>query len=332
MTHNTAVTTHRNPSRRSVALYWAARATLRQIYRIWPLTDSGIAHLAAVEAGLSRLPHPRGVTINETVLGSIPVETTRPLTSSADAPADTAVLYLHGGGFVFCGPGTHRRLCARLATQLDVPVHSVRYRGLPETDLAGVVDDAYVAYQALSDSLPEHANVVVAGDSAGGYLALKICELAALKGHKRPAAVVAHSPLVDLTADMRDGPWSTRDAYQPASTVSRLQRRWASAAASMPGSRSLLDCDPDAFPPTLITLAAGELLEGSAMILTRRLVAANRHVITHRWPSAVHAFPVLDHLTPESREATRLTIAFLRDTLRLTTDPRTPVRGFDDRP
>ncbi|AWH95920.1 alpha/beta hydrolase [Dietzia psychralcaliphila] len=320
VTTSDAVITHRDPSPQSRALYWAARATLRQVYRVWPLTDAGIRGLAAVERGFTRLPHPAGVHVDQDTLGGVPAVTITPVAldseaADRDAMANVAVLYLHGGAFVFCGPSTHRRLCSSLATGLGAPVHSVRYRKLPEVDIGAVVDDVYRAYRALSDQLPEDHRIVVAGDSAGGFLAAKLCELAARDGIRPPAALVGYSPLVDLDGELSDGPWFTRDAYQPASTVRRAQQLWSSRPHQLPGCRSMLDCDPAVFPPTLITLAAGELVETAALELTERLHAAGRTVETHRWHTAVHAFPVLDALTPESKRAGELTLGFLRRVL-----------------
>ncbi|MET3861450.1 acetyl esterase/lipase [Dietzia sp. 2505] len=319
-TTSTAVITHRDPSPQSRALYWAARATLRQVYRVWPLTDAGIRGLAAVERGFTRLPHPPGVHVDHTTLGGVPAVTIAPQTINPEAAGpgamtDVAVLYLHGGAFVFCGPSTHSRLCGSLATGLGAPVHSVRYRKLPEVDIAAVVDDVYRAYRALSARLPAGHRIVVAGDSAGGFLAAKLCELAARDGVRPPAALVGYSPLFDLDGELRDGSWFTRDAYQPASTLRRAQQFWSSRPYELPGSRSMVDCDPAVFPPTLITLAAGELVETAALALTERLHAAGRTVETHRWYTAVHAFPVLDALTPESRRAGEITVAFLRRVL-----------------
>ena len=222
------------------------------------------------------------------------------------------MLYLPGGAFVFCGPATHARVCGSLAVKLGTPVHAVKYRKLPEVDLGAVIEDAYAAYRALSEQLPAGHRIVVAGDSAGGFLSAKICELAALDGIRRPAAIVGYSPLFDLHGEVRDSHRIYRDAYQPASTVRRAQKLWAEQADSVRGARSMLDVDPAVFPPTLITLAAGELVEPAALELTDRLYAAGRPVETHRWHSAVHAFPVLDALTPESRQAGDLTVEFLR--------------------
>lgn len=333
MTVHDAVTTHRSPSPQSRFLYWGSRATLRHVYRAWPLTPSGVRGLAAVEQGFDRLPLPTGVRVESSELGGVPVVTTTPeasdsgpggRTRSGDTAAgrsepggedsldDVAVLYLHGGAFIFCGPGTHQRVCGSLAVNLGAPVHAVRYRKLPEVDLGAVVEEAYAAYRALAASLPDGHQIVVAGDSAGGFLAAKLCELAALDGIRRPAALVGYSPLFDLDREVRDGPWFTRDAYQPASAVQRAQKLWAVEPELLRGERSMLDVDPAVFPPTLIAMAAGELIEAGALALTEHLHAAGRPVETHRWHSVVHAFPVLSGLTPESRRAGELTVEFLR--------------------
>lgn len=305
------VTTYRSPSPESKVLYWGARATLRQFYRVWPMTDAGIRGLGAVENGFSRLPGPDGVQYETATLGGVPTVVTSP-EKADDELSNSTVLYLHGGGFMFCGPGTHRRLYSNLALKLGVTVHSVRYRKLPEGGVGTAVEDAYAAYRALSEQLPADHRVVVAGDSAGGFLAAKVCELAALDGIRPPAALVMYSPLLDLDGDARDGAWPTRDAYQPASTVRRAQKLWDRGPHPLRGSRSALDCDPRVFPPTLMTVAAGELLEADALALTERLHASGRTVETHRWYTAVHAFPVLDALTPESRQSSELTVEFLR--------------------
>lgn len=314
-----AVTTYRSPSPESKFLYWGARATLRQFYRVWPMTDAAIRGLSVVEDGVTRLRDPEGVSYESGSLGGVPSVVMNP-ESDDDKLGNTTVLYLHGGGFIFGGPGTHRHLCSSLTLRLGVPVHAVRYRKLPEGGAGTAVEDSYAAYRALSEQQPDDHRIVVAGDSAGGFLAAKMCELASLDGIRPPDALVGYSPLLDLNGETRDGAWQTRDAYQPASTVRRAQKLWDRGPDPLRGSRSLVNLDPDIFPPTFMTAAAGELLEPDILTLTDRLETAGQTVETHRWYTAVHAFPVLDALTPESRQAGELTAAFLRRTLAPTSE------------
>ncbi|MFZ2511709.1 MAG: alpha/beta hydrolase, partial [Gordonia sp. (in: high G+C Gram-positive bacteria)] len=290
-------------------------------YRFWPLTDAGIRMLGTLEHGFARLPHPRRVHVTETELGGVGVEVITPhgdpiASEQAGVPGSgDALLYLHGGAFLFCGTATHRRLCANLADGLNMPVHSVRYRQLPVAGPGTAVEDAYAAYSALREQLPVGARIVVAGDSAGGFLAAKVCELAALDGIAAPAALVGFSPLLDLDGEIADESWSTRDAFQPASTVRRAQQLWDRGPVRVRGERSMLACAPEVFPPTFFTTAAHELVEPHALTFTERLTAHGRVIETHRWRRGMHAFPVLAGLLPESRRAGELAVDFIRRTL-----------------
>lgn len=307
-----------SPSKRSRTMYWSARGTVRHVYRFWPLTDVGIRMLGTLEHAFARLPHPRRVHVTDTELGGVGVEVITPhddpVTGRA-APVGDVLMYLHGGAFLFCGTATHRRLCANLADGLDMPVYSVRYRQLPVAGPGTAVEDAYAAYSALREQLPAGARIVVAGDSAGGFLAAKVCELAALDGAAAPAALVGFSPLLDLDGEIADSAWSTRDAFQPASTVRRAQQLWDRGPVPVRGERSMLTCAPEVFPPTFFTTAAHELVEPHALTFTERLAAHGGVIETHRWRRGMHAFPVLAGLLPESRRAGELAVDFIRRTL-----------------
>ncbi len=89
--------------------------------------------------------------------------------------SDTAMLYLHGGAFVVCGLGTHRSIAARLARACEMPVFSLEYRQLPAAGVGASVADAVDAYAELIRER-HYRRVIVAGDSAGGFLAAKVIE------------------------------------------------------------------------------------------------------------------------------------------------------------
>lgn len=302
---------HRAPSPVSVVLYWLARIFLKQVYRIWPLGDRGIRALRLIEATFGRLPKSRRVLHGHSVLGDVPVRTCTPLRPADDALAGAHVLFLHGGAFLFCGPATHLRLCSSLAATLGMPVHSVRYRQLPEAGVGTSVRDAYTAYQALT-RVTAPAKIVLAGDSAGGFLAAKICELAHRDGRERPAAFVGYSPQLSLDADQRDPALLKHDAYQPLSAVHRAKSKWLRGDIELPGLRTPIDAPVAAFPPAFLTVAERELLEHDILAFTGRLHDAGTTVQTHRWRRGVHAFPVLTGLLPEGRETVALTAQFLR--------------------
>lgn len=308
------IVSHDSPSATSVLLYWLARIFLKQVYRIWPLGDRGIRALRIIETVFTRLPHPASVRHNPTDLGGVAAHTCTPRRPADDALAGAHVLFFHGGAFLFCGPATHRHVCSRLAETLVVPVHSVRYRQLPEAGVGTSVSDAYTAFRALNRQVMS-GKIIVVGDSAGGFLAAKICELADHDGLLPPAAFVGYSPQLSLDADQRDPAVLKHDAYQPLSAVRRAKAKWLRGDVELRGSRTPIDAPLTAFPPTFFTVAERELLEPDILAFTQRLHQAGTPVETHRWRRQVHAFPVLARLLPESRKAIMLTGQFLRATL-----------------
>ena len=305
------VTMHDTVSVRARVLYVLARSIGKQFYRVWPLNDLGIRALALLDTAVGWLPRLPDVDCSVTTLGTVPVERSMPRADAADRLAGASVLYLHGGGFTFCGAGTHRRIAGRMAQTLSVPVYSVIYRQLPRGGVGAAVHDACDAYRALLDCCPDPNKVVLAGDSSGGLLAGKICELAAADGLPAPAALIGYSPHVNLDADHRDHRLIRHDALMPVSAYRRVKRKWARGPVAPRGARSMLDVDPAAFPPTFLTAAHREMFEADILEFTRVLVRAGRTVETHVWRGQVHAFPVLDALLPENREVMRLTTQVL---------------------
>lgn len=109
------------------------------------------------------------------------------------------VIYFHGGGYFSCGLDTHRPVCAQLARRAKAQVYSVDYRLAPEHPFPAAVDDAASAYaQVLARGIAP-GNIVLAGDSAGGGLALACMLEARGRGMPMPGGAVLFSPWTDLT-------------------------------------------------------------------------------------------------------------------------------------
>lgn len=85
--------------------------------------------------------------------------------------ADRAILYLHGGAFMTCGINTHRALVARPSKEADAAVLNIGCRMLPRYGLAAAIDDAVAGLRWLQGQGYTSDQIVIAGDSAGGYLA-----------------------------------------------------------------------------------------------------------------------------------------------------------------
>ena len=115
-------------------------------------------------------------------------------------PADgtrRVILYLHGGAFLTCGANSHSRLTTMLSNYADSPVLVLNYRMIPKHTIGEAVDDCHDGYEWLRDLGYQPDQIVLAGDSAGGYLALALAERLLAEG-EQPAALVSLSPLMQL--------------------------------------------------------------------------------------------------------------------------------------
>ncbi|MFC4606037.1 alpha/beta hydrolase [Rhodococcus kronopolitis] len=306
---------HWTTSRRARLVFGFARVFVKPVMTVWPTGRRGLAALARLDDRLDRMPAPPHTTVEPLTLGGVPCERISHPRHATDALAGATVLYFHGGGFVFCGLGSHRGACAQLAAVTGVPVVSVDYRQIPQGGIGTSIADAMTAYRELLDRCDDPTKIVVAGDSAGGYLAMKVAEITALQGLPKPAAVIGYSPLLNLNLEAHDPEFMRRDAYLPMRQVRRIKDRWLSGPDKIIGTPSPVDADPSLFPPVFLVAAEYELMRPDVELLTTRFERAGRQVETHLWAGQIHAFPVLSPMLQESREIIDLSADFLRRSL-----------------
>ncbi|WP_305093061.1 alpha/beta hydrolase [Prescottella sp. R16] len=311
-TRETTIIRHWKVSLRAWLVFWFARILVKPLFTLWPTTDRGIAVLGRLEKLVDRLPKPHGVTVEPMTLGGVPSERVSHHRKASDALAGATILYFHGGGFVFCGLATHRSLCAVLAARAGIPVISVEYRQLPYGGIGTSIHDVMAAYTDLLERCEDPSKIVLAGDSAGGYLAMKVAELAATRGLVTPAAVIGYSPLLNLALGKHDPDYMRRDAYLPMSQVEKLRDKWADGPITIVGADSPVEADPSLFPPTFFSVAQYELMRPDVETMTGLLEDAGQSVETHVWSGQIHAYPVIGTFLNEAT----MTIAFSLDFVR----------------
>ncbi|MBD0022106.1 alpha/beta hydrolase fold domain-containing protein [Gordonia pseudamarae] len=303
-----SITRHRHSSLRSYVMFVFLRLTLRPLLALWPLTAAGMSILPRLDAKITeKAPMPRGVVHEWVTLGGRRTELSMPAGPSRGG-TDTAILYLHGGAFIVAGIGTHRAITGKLARGTGLPVFALEYRQLPGVGVGTSVADALDAYREL---LTERGfrRIVLAGDSAGGFLCGKVIELATGAGLPSPTAWIGYSPWLDLDAGSNPDRSSRADSYLPIRKMRRLVPLLERGPVALAGARSIVDVDPLVFPPTILITAEAELLEPDAITLAERLMTADVEVQLHSYAWQVHAFPMLLD-QPQSREAIRLTAEF----------------------
>jgi triacylglycerol lipase len=304
---------HEGVSWQSRVLQRGVRLVLKPLLHLAPLSDRTLTLMRGSEKLSARRARSRFVEPVRFDLGGVPVES---MTHRHGPDSDLTILYLHGGGFFSCGIESHRRVCERLARKSGATVISVDYVQLPEGTVADSVQDAITAYEALLATTPHPDKIVVAGDSAGGYLTMKIAEIAALRGLTPPAALIGFSPLLSLDPDRLDKDVQrvvrARDAYLPLRKIGKIRPRWMPEGARIEGEVSPLDAAGTITSPTFLVAAEDEILRPEVEAMALALSAHGVEVETHLWRKAVHAFPVLGKALPESELALQLAADFAR--------------------
>lgn len=224
--------------------------------------------------------------------------------------ATAIVLYLHGGGYLFGSPKTHRQVLIAMAKAFRAPAYGLDYRLAPEHPFPAAVEDAALAYRWLLGRHPE-ADIVLAGDSAGAGLAIATAVGVRDAGLKLPRAIVAFSPYSDLAVT---GPSVQENAKSCAMFTPRGIREAAAMYLAGADARdpraSPLYADLAGLPPMLMFASRHETLRDDTLRLAERAAAAGvkvELVVRDRLP---HVWPVFVALLPEARDAFATVSAF----------------------
>jgi acetyl esterase/lipase len=245
----------------------------------------------AYEALHAQFTPPQEVTVRPVSAGGV----SSLLVSPPDQP-DAGILYLHGGGFMLGSAFGYRHLAGALALAADAGALIPDFRLAPEHPFPAALDDALSAYRWLLER--GHDRVVVAGDSAGGHIALSLLLSLEREGLPRPAGALLFCPGIDLTRSPKTRP--SYDAY---------------LGAHPPDDPvvNALAADLGGLPPLLIQVATGdEWCEDGKALVTR----GRAHGVDARlelYPVGTHVFQVFWSFLPEATEAIESAGRFTRE-------------------
>ena len=233
-------------------------------------------------------------------------------------PADgtrRVVLYLHGGAFLTCGPYSHGRLVSMLSSFADGPVLVPNYRKIPKHSIREAIDDCYDGYRWLRRKGYQPDQIVLAGDSAGGYLALALAQRL-LEYGEQPAALVAMSPLLQLaTQPKKTHPNTGSDAMFPPRAFDAFHGLITRATAHRDADALYepLDHIQPGLPPTLIHVSGCEVLLHDAQLAAQQLATAGVPVEVQLWPGQVHVFQLAAPMIPEATRSLRQIGRYIRE-------------------
>lgn len=236
------------------------------------------------------------------VAGGVKGDWVRPRQSgNAAAPADSrgAILYLHGGGYCIGSPRTHRALTLGLARATGLPVFAADYRLAPEHPFPCALDDAVAACRSLMQAGP----VVIAGDSAGGGLALATAIQLRRQQIGSAAALVLFSPWADLTLSAVADKLARKDVMLSAAWLADCARRYLGGESAANPLASPIFADLRGLPRTFIQAGADEILRNDAVRVGDALVAAGvtmqREIVPGHW----HTFQLHAGILPAANTA-----------------------------
>ena len=289
----------------------AAMLVMRAMIALQPPVEFGPAGRTAFDDLLTRTPSADGVSYEAATVGGVPGWWCRP----ADAVDDGAILYFHGGAYVVGSAQAYRHLAGQLAARAKAPVFVADYRLAPEHPFPAAVEDAEAAYRGLAGVGIDR--IAVAGDSAGGALALvtaaRMAQAARDSATPAPVAACVMSPWTDLA--MTGDSIETRAKHDPLLSRRALEdavQLYLGQADAKDPRASPFYGDVAELPPVLLHVGEDEILLDDARRYTDLMAKSGAAAELHVWQGMVHVFPANLALLHAAREALDITGEFLR--------------------
>lgn len=220
--------------------------------------------------------------------------------TATDAPL---MLFFHGGGFIGGDLDTHEALCVRLAAAADMRVVSANYRLAPEHRFPAQLEDALASARAVAADrqLAGDRPFVLAGDSAGGYLAASAAAHLNAEGPGTVTAQLLIYPLVHVDEQLWAADMLRHTRALGWAAVRYIRAQIMADAANAPSL--LAPGAVAAIPTVLVTGGALDPVAADAEPLTRLLEAEGAVVLRRQYPRMIHGFANLTHASAVAREA-----------------------------
>jgi epsilon-lactone hydrolase len=233
-------------------------------------------------------------------------------TCAASEPLATpaaSLLYLHGGAY-FCGAPEHYRRITQFFAAQGFDVIAPAYRLAPAHPFPAALDDARAAYDALLAKA--NGPVVLAGDSAGGGLALALMISLRDQGQPLPRAAALFSPWTDLAvagASAREN--ENRDALFSRRMLKAAALAYLAGTSSRHPLASPFYAPLAGLPPLLLHVGTAEILRDDSLRLAKRARGAGVSVELDLWPNVPHCWQLMLGIIPEADASLEKAAAFL---------------------
>ncbi|WP_457030968.1 alpha/beta hydrolase [Kitasatospora sp. P5_F3] len=230
--------------------------------------------------------------------------------------AQGAVIWLHGGGFVFGDLDTEHPWASRIAAGSGAVVISVDYRRSPENQYPAALDDAYAVLTWTAEHAAElgidPARIAVGGHSAGAGLAAAV----ALRARDRQGPPIRFQLLNEPGLDDRQQTWSQRNftdtPWHDRDTLTTVWRHYLGGRTAIPYAAPARASDLSRLPPAYLATAEFDPLRDEAVEYALRLLQAGVSVELHQWPGTFHGSLAILSAEISQRQHTTLITALRR--------------------
>ena len=252
--------------------------------------------------------HSRAVEIEET---ETPVKGEWVWPRSGADPSHV-IFYLHGGGYISGSAKAYRPITATLARELKARVFGVDYRLAPEHRFPAALDDAVAGYHWLLSTGIDPRRLSIAGDSAGGGLALALVMKLRDLGEQLPSSIVCLSPWTDMAGTGESITKNAkRDPFFCMEDVERYANLYLGTQSRQTPLASPLYGDFEGLPPLLIHVGESEMLLDDARKVHAKAIAAGGSSELRIFHSVPHVWQLMTPFVPEARVSLREIAGFI---------------------
>jgi acetyl esterase/lipase len=230
-----------------------------------------------------------------------------------DADDNRAILFLHGGGYVYGSFASHGGMAAEIARHAGCMAVQLQYRLAPEHPYPAAVEDACAAYEWLLQRF-DAEGIAFVGDSAGGGLVMAMLAMLKSRGRPMPGAAVCISPWIDLEGNGQS--FADRQALDPMidrPLVQFLAGLYANGADLRSPFVSPIHADLEGMPPLLIQVGEREVLFSEARQLYDKARSSGVDATFEEWPEMVHVWHLYYPALEAGRQANERVGAFVRE-------------------
>jgi len=218
------------------------------------------------------------------------------------------VLYIHGGGWVIADLDTYDGGARSLAKESGAIVVSIEYRHAPEAKFPAAHDDAIAAYKWLLANAKtiggDPTRIAVAGESAGGNMAVNVAIAARDQKLQAPKAVIAVYPVAD--SNMATGSKTAKATAKPLNTPMLawfFTNTLANPAQATDPRLNLVGAKLEGLPPTTIILAEIDPLRDDGANLADKLRAAGVQTDLKEYQGVTHEFFGMGPVVADAKDA-----------------------------